>query len=90
MAEQRRETSPRRKRAEVPVSVELSGQDVDHMASAMHRSTSDHMAPAILRSLHGTGQDVNHVALANMSVDVRPYDFCHTLVSQVLTGPGGT
>ncbi|KAH3855613.1 hypothetical protein DPMN_098183 [Dreissena polymorpha] len=30
----------------------------------MHRSTSDHMASVILRSFHGTGQDVDHVALA--------------------------
>ncbi|KAH3867045.1 hypothetical protein DPMN_030170 [Dreissena polymorpha] len=33
-------------------------------ASVMHRSTSDHMAPTILRSLHGTGRGVDHVALA--------------------------
>ncbi|KAH3891280.1 hypothetical protein DPMN_015373 [Dreissena polymorpha] len=30
----------------------------------MHRSTSDHIAPTILRSLHGTGQPVDHVVLA--------------------------
>ncbi|KAH3808174.1 hypothetical protein DPMN_136525 [Dreissena polymorpha] len=64
MAEQRRETFQSRKRAEGPVPVELTGQDVDHMAPAMRRSTSDHMASAILRSLHGTGQDVDHEALA--------------------------
>ncbi|KAH3839225.1 hypothetical protein DPMN_112650 [Dreissena polymorpha] len=28
-------------------------EDVDHGALALHRSTSDHMAPAILRSLPG-------------------------------------
>ncbi|KAH3715627.1 hypothetical protein DPMN_058339 [Dreissena polymorpha] len=30
----------------------------------MHRSTSDYMAPTVLRFLHGTGQGVDHVALS--------------------------
>ncbi|KAH3854015.1 hypothetical protein DPMN_096554 [Dreissena polymorpha] len=60
MAEQRRETFQSRKRAEGPVLVEHTGQDVNHITSTMHRETSDHMAPAILRSLPGTGQDVDH------------------------------
>ncbi|KAH3704601.1 hypothetical protein DPMN_079660 [Dreissena polymorpha] len=50
MAEQCRETFQSRKRTG-HVSVEPTGQDVDHMALAMHWSTSDHMAPVILRSL---------------------------------------
>ncbi|KAH3893523.1 hypothetical protein DPMN_017670 [Dreissena polymorpha] len=41
-----------------------TGQDVDHIAPAIRRSTSDHMAPAIRWSLPGTGQDVNHMAPA--------------------------
>ncbi|KAH3772981.1 hypothetical protein DPMN_174329 [Dreissena polymorpha] len=53
-------------------------QDVDHVTLAMHRLTSDHMAPAILQSLHST--DVNHLALTNTSVDVRPYGSRHTSV----------
>ncbi|KAH3854000.1 hypothetical protein DPMN_096539 [Dreissena polymorpha] len=60
MAEQRRETFQSRKRAEGPVPVELTGRDVNHMTLAMHRATSDHMAPAILQTLPGTGQDVDH------------------------------
>ncbi|KAH3786400.1 hypothetical protein DPMN_164507 [Dreissena polymorpha] len=39
-------------------------QDIDHVASAMRRSTSDHMALAILRSLPGTRQYFDHVAPA--------------------------
>ncbi|KAH3867046.1 hypothetical protein DPMN_030171 [Dreissena polymorpha] len=67
-----------------------TGQDVDHVASSMRQSTSDHMAPAIRRSML-SGVDLVALAMRRSTSDHMASAILRSLpgyvTGHVMTGP---